>query len=198
MVKQTDCAVRGDPFTSRSEFFGVAMRKTVIVKFRVKNKGGRLAGQTLEREVPEFNWDEFKNLPNAKEFVEKSYLQSVRRIVREIEERSFLSTDSDLVSMESVITRSLSYTKEEISDWIGSRQWELVEFKTRKERAIEILQDKLTALSQGPVLFDDIQKNRMAEIIASVADKPSDKVAEYLFSRLTLPVAVADPDAINL
>ena len=50
------------------------MSKTIAFKFRVKDKGGPLGGKWLESEIPEFDWNEFKVCPNAREFAQKPIL----------------------------------------------------------------------------------------------------------------------------
>ncbi len=172
------------------------MEKTVV-KFRVRNKGGKLAGKAIERAVPDFDWETFKNCPNAEEFSRKSYFQAVRRLVREVEEKNdqtFLA--NNLESIESVLTRSLKYTKDEIAEWIKTREWEQAALKGSRENALKMIEKRLAALSQGEVYLDKKLKDRLAEIIASVADKPSDAIADYLFSRLT--VAGVEIDASDL
>lgn len=155
------------------------MKKTTSIRFTVRNKGGNLSGKIIEREVPDFDWDAFKKCPNASEFAKKVYFQAVRRIARE--EESQQVTTNNLQSIESILTNSLSYTKTEILEWISSRNWECAKFNIPTEQAIDILKKKLPKVLKA----SDTEKNRLAEIIASVADK-HDPVAEYLFSCLTI------------
>ncbi|MNZ57829.1 hypothetical protein D3C78_758190 [compost metagenome] len=155
------------------------MKNTIVVKFTVRNRGGSLGGKTIEREATDFDWEAFKNCPNAAEFAQKVYFQAVRRIAREEEQHS--TTTSALQTMENVLTNSLSYTRDEILEWISSRDWDSANLKLPAEQAIDILKRKLTRISG----VSGAESNRLAEIIASVADKP-DPVAEYLFSRLTM------------
>ena len=43
------------------------------IRFTVRKKGGALAGQTLEQKIAEFDWEGFKNTPNAEAFAKKAY-----------------------------------------------------------------------------------------------------------------------------
>lgn len=157
------------------------MKSTTVIKFTVRKRksGSSVAGKTLERAVPAFDWEDFKRCPNAAEFAQKAYFQAVRELVREEALQQF-PADS-LHSMESVLTNSLSYTKDEVTEWIDSRDWASAKLKMPTEQATEILKKKLTKVS----VVSAAEKDRLAEIIASVADTP-DPVAEYLFSRLTI------------
>lgn len=157
------------------------MKETTVMKFTVRKRqsGSSVAGKTLEREVPAFDWEGFKRCPNAAEFAQKAYFQAVRDLVRE-EERQQYPSDS-LHSMESVLTNSLSYTKKEIVEWIDSRDWDAAKLKIPVDQATDILKKKLTKVS----VVSAAEKDRLAEIIASVADTP-DPIADYLYSRLTI------------
>jgi len=75
----------------------------------------------------------------------------------------------------------LSYTKNEIVEWIDRRDWDAAKLKIPVDQAIDILKKKLTKVSVVSVA----EKDRLAEIISSVADTP-DPIADYLFSRLTI------------
>lgn len=155
------------------------MKTTIRFTVRKRGSGSSVAGKTLEREVPAFDWEDFKRCPNAAEFAQKAYFQAIRELVRK-EALQRYPADS-LHSMESVLTNALSYTKDEIVEWIDSRDWDSAKLKMPTEEATEILKKKLTWLSA----VSATEKDKLAEIIASVADKP-DPIAEYLFSRLTI------------
>lgn len=158
------------------------MKKTVI-RFTVRKRGSgsSVAGKTLEREVPAFDWEDFKRCPNAAEFAQKTYIQALRKLVREEALQDASYPADSLYSMESVITNSLSYTKDEVIEWIESRDWEAANLKVPAEQAVKLLKNKLTRVTS----INETEKDRLAEIIASVADNP-DAIADYLFSKLTI------------
>lgn len=170
------------------------MSNKINYKFTVKNKGGKSAGKILENEVPDFDWEEFKKLPLAKIFAENAYFEEVKKIMREIEEGLKNQTmECDLQSMESIIVRSIKCTQEDISEWFTKRKW--ADFPKYKNTELgERFKKRLLSLSRGPVLFDEEQRKNYAHIVAKVADKPTDVVAEYLFSRLSLVSAFDDLD----
>jgi hypothetical protein len=56
------------------------------IRFTVRNKGGKLGGQTLQHDVAEFNWQQFKNTSNAEAFVKKAYIAAAQKLVRDIHE----------------------------------------------------------------------------------------------------------------
>lgn len=162
------------------------MSKKINYKFTVARKGGESAGKVFENEVPDFDWEEFKKLPLAKLFAKKAYFEEVKKIMREIEEdRKNQTMKCDLQSMESIIARSLKFTKEEISEWFDKRNWG----KFPKLKNPEVLKGwkiGLLTLSQGPVVFGEESRKKYADYVAGAADKPTDDVADYLFSRLSL------------
>lgn len=171
------------------------MSKKINYKFTVKNKGGESAGKVLKSEVPDFDWEEFKNLPLARVFAKKAYFEEVKKIMREVEEGLKNQTmECDLQSMESIIARSLKFTKEEISEWLDKRNWDKFP-KLKNPEQLESLKKRLLTLSRGPVHFEEESRKKYADYVAEVADKPTDDVADYLFSRLSLK---SDWDDLNL
>lgn len=162
------------------------MSKKINYMFTVKNKGGESAGKVLENEVPDFDWEEFKKLPLARVFAKKAYFEEVKKIMREIEEgRKNQTMECDLQSMESIIARSLKFTKEEISEWLDKRNWDKFP-KLKNPEQLESLKERLLNLSRGSVIFEEELRKKYADYVAEVADKPTDVVADYLFSRLSL------------
>lgn len=151
------------------------------ISFVVRNKGGPAGGQLLSAEVPAFDWGQFKNTPNAEQFVKKAYIATVKKIVRESELRQNRTDNLDLSSVEAVITRSLSFTKSEIKDWIDTRDW------SGNEKAKSILEKHVSSLASRDNPFsDELSKKIAGDVIASVADD-ADPVADFLFSILTKP-----------
>jgi hypothetical protein len=155
------------------------------MRFTVRNKGGKLSGQTLEHQVAEFDWIVFKNTPNAEAFVKKAYYAAAKRLIREIHEGNRQTRDHHLQSMESLIARSLKFTREEIAEWCDSRDWGCAKFKVEPEKGISVLKEHLPGLSSSEYRFPEKIRSRAAEIVAEVADINVDPVANYLFSKLT-------------
>lgn len=163
------------------------MSKKILYKFTVRNKGGKSAGMDLENEVPDFDWEEFKKLPLARVFAKKAYFEEILKIMREINGNENQTMDCDLQSMESVIARSLTFTKPEIREWFDKRNWDVDGFpEFKKPAALEKFKTALLTLSRGPVIFEEERRKKYANLVAKVADKPTDDVADYLFSRLSL------------
>ncbi|MBF0128362.1 MAG: hypothetical protein HQL33_00045 [Alphaproteobacteria bacterium] len=126
------------------------MANMIKMTYKVRKRKNSLSGgKILEKDVPEFNWDEFKKLPNAETFAKKQYYASVRKIMREIEEKKSKTDERDLSSMEYVIARSITYTKEELEKWFGDIDWQKSSIKNIgrnveiiKEILFKILQDR--------------------------------------------------------
>ena len=92
--------------------------------FRKSKENAELAGTIQQHEVPEFNWEEFKNLPNAKLFVERCFNSFSQKLVRDVLLEKNGTAEHHLQSIESVIARSIRFTKQEILDWCMTRDWE--------------------------------------------------------------------------
>lgn len=155
------------------------------IRFTVRKKGGPSAGKTLEQSVAEFNWEKFKNTPNAEAFVKKAYFAAAQKLTRELHESKSQTEEHHLQTMESLIARSLKFTKTEIQDWCESREWGRVTFKADAEKAIGILKENLPKPSSSEFCFPINLRERAAEIIAEVADAKLDPIADYLFVKLS-------------
>ena len=154
--------------------------------FRKTKANGTLSGTSEEYQVPDFEWEEFIKLPNARLFAKRSYDSTIQKLVRDILLEKNGTSDHHLQTMESVIARSITFTKQEIIEWCNSRDWELTQFNMDKEKAIQLLNDKLPAfaLDENSIIDKNV-KTRIAEIIAGVSDINTDPVAEYLWAKLT-------------
>lgn len=160
------------------------MNGMIKIRHQVKKtKNGQLSGKILEQNVPDFNWDTFKKCPGAEEWVKKTYFQAIKRIMFDICAEKNGTTFVDLQSMESVITRSLKYSKDDIDEWLECRNWLNVTFNT--PRGKEKFSELILGLSQGLVPYGESMKRQLAEKVAALADI-NDPVADFLFSRLTL------------
>lgn len=174
------------------------MSQKIIFKYTVKDKGGKSAGKVIENVVPDFDWEEFKRLPLAKEFAKKAYFGEVKKIMRDIEEdRKNETMQSDLQSIESVITRSLKFTKVDISEWLKKRNWDEC-LKSTNIKTINAFKELALTCSQGGIMVDKDMRNHFAIIVSQVADEPKDDLADYLFSRLSLVCEVDDIDDCDL
>ena len=170
------------------------MKNQITVSFRVRDKGGESGGKVLMRYVPAFDLTEFMKIPNAGEFVKKAYFAAVKRIIREVEEKTNGTLESDLGSIEAIVTRSLTYTKEEISEWIASRDWTKAKGIKNLEKTLANIKKNLPLLARRENHYSKEESEVVADkIIAAVADNP-DPVADYIFSALTLPQSQGDID----
>lgn len=171
------------------------MSNQEVITFRIKDKGGTAGGKTISYSVPEFNWEEFKHTPNAQAFVKKAYYASVKKIMREVEQKTNGSTISDLQSLEAVVTRSLAFTKAEIKEWLDLRDWSQAKEIKNVEKSKASMAKHLPQLAARINPFNEKTAEHVANaFIADVADKPVDSVADYLFSVLTLPRNVESDD----
>lgn len=169
------------------------MTDKIRISHVVRDKGGKSAGKTLTAEVPAFDWEQFKNAPNANEFVKRAYYASVKKLMREADEGKNGTTTSDLVSYESILTRTLHFTKQDIQDWMDSRDWKRATEARDIEKALGEIRPKLPEVALGINPFPDDYALKLAnKVIAKVADVPTDPVADYIFSILTTKLARVD------
>lgn len=165
--------------------------------FRVKDKGGPSGGKTLSRDVPAFDWENFKNTPNAEEFVKKVYFASLKKIIRELDEHKNGSVESDLDSTETVIARALSFTQDEIKEWLKTRDWSKAKQVQDISKVLPEIEKHLPKLASRRNHFTaDVSAKIADKIIAAVADDP-DPIAEFLFTTLTTPRS-ADEEFMSL
>jgi hypothetical protein len=162
------------------------MTNRTTVSFTVKDKKGKSAGKVLAADVPEFDWESFKNTPNANEFVKRAYYAEVKKIIREIRETRNGTVETDLESFEAIITRSLSFTKQDIRDWMSTRDWN----KAAEAKDIRKVVDYITpllpevALRKNPFPNEDALK-LADKVISAVCDSPIDPVADFINTILT-------------
>lgn len=163
------------------------MTDRVTITFRIRDKGGPSGGKTVSRDAPDFDLARFMATPNADEFVKKAYFATVKKIIREIEERKNGSVASDLTSIESVVARSLAFTKEEIVEWVKTRDWQRANQVKDMEKLLPEIEKHLPSLATRRHPFSEEIAGKLADkVIAAVADNP-DAVADFLFTILTTP-----------
>ena len=169
----------------------------ITISFRVKDKGGPSSGKTVSADVPTFDWESFKNTPNAEEFVKKTYFAAVKKIVREIGEHKNGSVKSDLDSAETVIARALSFTQDEIKEWLKTRDWSKAIQIQDIAKVLPEIEKHLPKLASRRNHFTAEVSAKIADkIIAAVTDDP-DPIAEFLFTTLTTP-RPADEEFMSL
>jgi hypothetical protein len=159
----------------------------IPISFTIRRRGGEFAGQKYEYRVAAFDWELFKNAPNAEAFAKKAYYAAAQKLVRDMVEEKPSTDEHHLISMENLMARMLKFTKQEIIDWCDSREWSLAKFSIDSEQGIKIMKDNLPKLSSAEFAFPSKQRARAAEIVAEVANKDSDPIANYLFVKLTQP-----------
>ena len=174
------------------------MPKRINVTFRIRDKGGPSGGKTVSRDAPAFDLDSFMRTPNAEEFVKKAYLSVVKKIIREIEEQKNGSVTADLASTESVIARSLSFTKEEITEWIRTRDWARADQVKDMPKLLPVIKERLPDLAARRNPFSAEKSAELADkVIAAVADDP-DAIADFLFTILTTQRDSEEDDLFSL
>lgn len=126
-------------------------------------------------EAYKFDWDEFKKSPNAKAFAEQAFNRALKSIIRKQSKKNFDKyLCNPIISMESVFINHISCTKADIDDWFKNRDWSQVDLNEIQVKNFRKLLDIKPR--------DKLDKIR--QIIAHIADKPSDWVADYLFASL--------------
>lgn len=137
-------------------------------------------------EVPAFDWEVFRKLPNAELFARRAYYSLLQKLIRDVKLGNRNRTsENDLLSIESVITRSFHFTTSEIARWCESRDWNTPLIKS-PEKTVPALKHYLPKYSYSDDVFtDEVQRVKVAEIIADISDRQRDDIAEYLWFKLT-------------
>lgn len=165
------------------------MSNKTMMKFVVK--GGKLKGQTLAREVPDFNFKEFMNVPNAEIFMCKAYFSYVKQLMRENAENINGTRDEHLQSLESIITRSMVITKSDMDEWLNSRPWKNAEFRNLEQATLqvkELCHELRIGHDYELARHPEELRMRLADKLAGIADTPQDPIADFIFSKLTQDV----------
>ena len=76
-------------------------------------------------------------------------------------------------------------TKNEIKEWVDSRDWVKATAIKNPTEFIPYLKKNLPNLSSRTHPYDQKIADKVADIVAAVADTP-DRIADYLYSTLTL------------
>lgn len=161
------------------------MENRKSMTFQVRNKGGQSAGKTISGDYPDFDFSLFMKTPNVEKFIRKHYLATVKKIIREIEEGKNGTQADDLASFEAIVARSISFTKDEIEEWVRTRDWQRATQVKDMVKLQPVLEKDLPKLSSRRHPFsEDDAKNIADKVIAAVADDP-DPVADFLFTILT-------------
>lgn len=161
------------------------MENRTSMTFRIRNKGGQSAGKTISGDYPEFDFALFMKTPNVETFIRKHYLATVKKIIREIEEGKNGTQAGDLCSFETIVARSISFTKDEIEEWVRTRDWQRVTQVKDMAKVQPVLEKHLPTLASRRHEFSEEEATKIADkVIAAVADDP-DPVADFLFTTLT-------------
>ncbi len=155
------------------------------IRFTVRRRGGEFGGQTLEYSVAAFDWELFKNTANAEAFVRKAYYAAAQKLVRDLVEEKTPTAPHHLMSMENLVARSLRFTHQEIAEWCEARDWSNATFTIDFDKAVRFMKDNLPNLASAEFSFPSKLRERAAEVVAEVADRESDPVANFLFIKLT-------------
>lgn len=168
--------------------------ETIKFTFRNTKHNGEIAGTVQAYEIPKWEWEEVKQLPITELFVQRCYLALAKKLVRERLQGNLNGTSAQhFQSLETMIIRSISYTKKEIEDWFDSQIWES-NLISQPERAIPLLRKWLPEYAnRDDVIPNEKLRVQAAKIFADVADTKSDPIAEYLWGKLTQPIIEDDP-----
>jgi hypothetical protein len=101
--------------------------------------------------------------PNAEQFVKKAYFAAVKKIIREVEESKNGSVASDLDSTESVIARSLAFTKDEITEWIKTRDWQRATQVKDMVKLLPVIDRYLPILATRKNPFEEGESSKLAD-----------------------------------
>lgn len=139
--------------------------------------------------IPKFDWERFKLLPNAADFVAKAFDQYTTQMMREIDEQKNGTAKDHLASMETVVARVLTFSTKEIEDWCDSRDWGNAGIDQQKANNIKKYLAEFGARKGGANAecgLSTTTREKLAQRVILVAGK-DDSLANWLFTRLTTP-----------
>ena len=167
--------------------------ETCEFRFRNTKENGDLAGATQSMDVPSFDWELFKNLPNAELFVRRAYKSLLQKLVRDLKLGYKNGTSAkELLSLEAVITRSFHFKKTDIARWCEERDWNSLDLKS-PETIVPTLKKLLPKYAyRDDVITDEEQRRKVAQLVAGISDRKKDDIAEYLWVKLTQVVPEND------
>lgn len=142
----------------------------------------------LDELVPEFDWDEFKKLPLAREFVRKKYEEALRKLAEDIQSGKHGTSRNHLKSMRAVLARMHITVDKDKLDWLDQRDWSKLQGKHPNpdvaEKTIRSYAMHMRANKDASHVSVD-QRKKMADLVALLADKPDDVMADWLFEKFT-------------
>ena len=177
------------------------MVEKILLKFVVRNRNGsKSGGQEVSGEIESFDWEKFKNLPNAAAFVKTAYEREARQLMRQLHENNPNVSPHHIESMENVICKILPITKKQIETWFDERNWDLIESFKGNTAKKQKLKEYLTGLAHGDVLARDFDAaKRLALHILDVCNKNTDVTGYYLWVKLTTkPTEYGDLTSLNI
>lgn len=166
------------------------IEKTYLTKSTSKNPQRKI----ITQQVPKFDWDKFKLLPNAADFVEKFYDQLTTQMMREVAEVKNGTTKEHLNSMESIIARAIMFTTQDIEEWCDEQDWQSVGITQDRVSNIKKHLSSFGMRSGGANAERSIsldKRKKLAERIMQVVGK-GDRLADWLFTRLTNQITEED------
>lgn len=165
------------------------MNEELIEKSYMTRSTNGSPRKIITQMVPKFNWEKFKLLPNAADFVAKAIDQYTTQMMREIEDRKNGTDKDHLASLEAVVARALTFSAKEIENWCDSQDWSSADIDPQKANNIKKHLMEFGARKGGANAecgLPEMKRKKLAERVMQVAGK-DDPLADWLFTRLTTP-----------
>lgn len=163
---------------------------TFSYKVRQRSNGSPVAGKMVSIVIPPFDWEVFKNTPNAQQFVKKAYDVEAKKQARIAAEKE-LDNDPKIVrTMEEFLLEGLRFSSTEIKAWLGTREWAKAQFK-KPEEGRKALEQYLPLVATERGLSDlflrwsSKDRERVYGYVADLADRPDDPIADFIASSLS-------------
>ena len=163
------------------------MIEKTSIEFVVRNRNGsKSGGQKIKGEIENFDWEKFKNIPNAAAFVKKAYEREARQLMRQLHENKTNVSPHHVETMENVICKVLPITKKQIETWFDERNWDVIEPLKGNAIKKQKLKEYLINLAHDDIPARDFDAaKRLALHILDVCNKNTDVTGYYLWVKLT-------------
>jgi hypothetical protein len=159
-------------------------------RVRQRSNGSPVAGKMVSIVIPPFDWEAFKNTPNAQQFVKKAYIAEAKKQARIAAEKGVDSAPHIIRTMEEFLLIGVRFSADEIKEWLKTRDWSKAQFKKPEEgkKALEQYLP-LVATDRGLDKLHLKWKSKAARdqvygYVADIADHPDDPVADFIASSL--------------
>lgn len=163
-------------------------------------KNSSLGKTEITYEIEEFNWEKFKNLFNAADFVEKFYESEARELARRFHANESNTHPHHFETMENVIFKTIAITEKQIKAWFDGHDWDVIDELKGNEKLKQSVKEKLIELAHGDITpnIKISRYEKVGDFIMKVCKVETDKVGSYLLGKLATKPTEYDLSTLDI